>query len=255
VAGLLAFAAAGADAGPAEEAPVRAFLVEQHAPEIAHSFTTLALELADAEPPPGAPAGWRAQVERAFSGDALFESTLKRARERWDPARAEAFARFRATPLGARVHAAESEVLRTDRAALDAFLARQPQEPAPEERVALVQRLDRAKGSSELYVRGLGEIRDGLRRAAGTAVEAEASEDRELLASLAAAGDASLRAQLRAVSASTALFAFRDLSTPELAEYVAWSESADAQWGFRELNDALLAALRDRAAALELAAR
>jgi hypothetical protein len=253
-AGVAALLAALSGEAGAEHEAARAFLVEQHGPEIARSFTPLARQLAAAEAPPGAPPDWAERVERAFAGDALFEEALRHAAARFDPARAESFARFHATPLGTRVRAAEAEVLRTDRAALDAFLAAQPQEPVTDERAALVRRLDRAQGSSELYVQATRSIRTGLQRASGTSTPAESAEDDALLAILSDAADRSLRVRLRAASESTALFTFRQFSSAELAEYAAFCESPDAQWGFRTLNDALLAAAKHAAESLAGAA-
>ena len=116
-----------------------------------------------------------------------------------------------------------------------------------------MRRLDRAQGSSELYVQATRAIRIGLQRAASAATPADRSESDDLIA-LADAGDRSLRARLRTASESTALFTFRIFSTAELAEYADFCESADAQWAFRTLNDALLASVTEAAASLATAA-
>jgi hypothetical protein len=231
--------AARASAAALEPDPaVRALLVEQHVPELAAALGTLALGLADAEAPAGAAADWRARIARAFDAEVLFAGVVRRAAADWDARRAASLAAFQATPVGARVGAARSRVLGADPAALDAFLAERAAADARPERLELLRRLDRATETSALYAGAARALRRGLRRAAGAAPPTGAEE-------------AAARAQLEAASLGTALFAFRDLSTAELASYVGFSESADARWLHRTLAAAVLAEVERATAAFE----
>jgi hypothetical protein len=230
--------AGSASAAPAPDPAVRELLVEQHAPELVAAITTLALGLAEAEAPAGAADDWRARIARAFDADALFAGVLARASADWDARRAASISAFQATPVGARVLAAESRVLRALPAELEAFMAEQARSPAPPARLELLRRLDRATGTSALYVEAARMLRRGLRRASGAPQASEADE-------------AAARARLEAASLGTALFAFRELSMAELATYVGFCESADARWLQRTLASAVLAEVADATTAFE----
>jgi hypothetical protein len=183
-------------------------------------------------------AGAIAVVDRNALREAASE-VLARALARGD---AEAL-RWLRSPQWQRMRALRAQAALDATSAREEFIAGLPDAPPSAARIALVHRLDRASAVSVLHV----EVSELVERiVARGGARARGFRDRGQW--LAAAESMRFR------TATWTLYAYRDVSDPELLEYVTALETPAGRWLARVYRDAMLAALESALARVEAAA-
>ena len=192
----------------------------------------------------------RQRIMTQLAPDAVVSDVVRRVSESFDESAVEQIERFGETPVGRNVHEA-SGVPYSAFSRLGYRIWGGPTDNPPD-RVALVERLDQstlwAQTSTDLYLRVYAgilrwyqkhhpnwqEVSDRLGGIDGmVATERDAAE-----------------ATLDQHAIPFTLYAFSDLSTPDLAEYVAFVESPAGQWYSKTLREALIETIDRRSAAI-----
>ncbi|HEY8152779.1 MAG TPA: hypothetical protein VII72_01485 [Myxococcota bacterium] len=220
---------------------IERLLVELHLPEYAGRLEHAALSVAG-HPEDGDLADdvrLRPRIETQLAPDAVVSDVVRRVSESFDETAVAELERFGESPAGRRVHAASAAPYSWfSRLGYRIFGA--PSDESPE-RVALARKLDErtlsSRATTDLYLR----IYEAIVRwyAARAAMDPEESA--------AVGGIDGLLAREReradAVAAQHGvpftLYAFSDLSTSEIEEYLAVVESPAGQWFVKSVREAL----------------
>lgn len=192
----------------------------------------------------------RQRIMTQLAPDAVVSDVVRHISESFDESAVERIERFGATPVGRRVHLAAG-VPYSAFSRLGYRIFGGPTDNHPD-RVALAQKLDQitlwSQNSTDLYLR--------VYHAIVRWYEGWHPMTQEQNASVGGVDGllAREREQVEAISAQHAipftLYAFSDLSTPELAEYVALVESPAGQWYTKAVREALIDTIDRRAAAI-----
>jgi hypothetical protein len=193
----------------------------------------------------------RQRIQTQLAPDAVVSDVVRRISESFDEPSVEQIERFGESAVGRKVREAAG-VPYSAFSRLGYRIFGGPTDNPPE-RVALVRKLDEltqwSQTSTDLYLRVYGAIVRWY--------DAVHPMSPERSASLGGVDGlvAREREQMEAISAQHAipftLYAFSDLSTPDLAEYVAVVESPAGQWYTKAVREALTETIDRRAAAIE----
>ena len=225
-----------------EQRRIDRLLVEIHLPEYAGRLEAAALRVA------GHPDDidlaedlrLRPRIEKQLAPDAVVSDVVRSVSESFDEAAVSQIERFGASAVGRRVHEASGAPYSwLSRLGYRIFGA---PDREPRERVALARRLDELTLSSqttvELYLRVYeAMVRWYLVRGF---VDLEENEAVGGIGGLLARERRRVEAIGEQHGVPFTLYAFSDLSTPELAEYVALVESPAGQWYAKAVREALI---------------
>ncbi len=135
------------------------------------------------------------------------------------------------TPAGRRVAAADVRFYATDRRQeVEEFVARLAADPPPPARVALMQRLDAAAGTTEGSVELMVAVHRAIVRVMSPTLPADQRVGAGQLESQGRQIRLRMQEPLRMVSVATLLFVFRDVSDGDLSDYVEFLESDAGAW-------------------------
>jgi hypothetical protein len=175
----------------------------------------------------------------AFRPDAFYGPLRARLNQYLTPARTPILLQWLSTPLSRRVVELESKASSPQaRADLERFAGSVQNEPPPQTRMNLVQRLDSARRSSEFRVEIAMVLIRNVHQAlgsGGSTRESDAAIDRLRSEMWRTARDGTLL---------HFLYTYRGLSDAELEEYVRFWESDDGRWFTPILHEGFLDAIR-----------
>jgi hypothetical protein len=248
-----ATAPAPSPAYTAEQLRIDRLLEELHLPDYAGSLQRAALRVAG-HPEDGQLAQdqrLRPRLETQLASDAVVSDVVRRVAESFDEPAVAQIERFAASDLGREVHEASGAPYSWfSRLGYRIFGAPDPESP---QRVELARRLDELTVSTQTTIQLYMRIYESIVRwyEARGFVDPQESEAvggiDELLTNE--------RKRVEAIGAQHSLhftlYAFSDLSTPELAEYVALIESAAGQWYAKAVREALVETIDRRTQAIQ----
>lgn len=176
-------------------------------------------------------------AREAFAAPVMRADALARLHGRWDPARAgEALAWLR-SPVGREVIGREEMASKPEAyAALQAYAADLSRNPPDPKRLELVRKLDAAVGGTDQAASILEMMAVASARAVAVAkggAGAEVGIERALAAQRPA-----LRRTAQALTLTSYLYAYRDLSDAQLAEYLRFLASSGGRWYVQVVGDA-----------------
>jgi hypothetical protein len=193
----------------------------------------------------------RQRIMTQLAPDTVVSDVVRRVSESFDESAIAQIERFGETPVGRSVHEA-SGVPYSAFSRLGYRIFGGPTD-SPPERVALVRKLDEitlwSRTSTDLYLRVFDAIVRWYQARYPMAPEVSAAVGG--VDGLSAREREEAEAQMAQHSIPFTLYAYSDLSTPELAEYVAFVESPAGQWCTKTLRAALIETIELRSQAIE----
>jgi hypothetical protein len=236
-----------------EQLRIHRLLMGIHLPKYVERLETVSLRRAGYPPDGYLPREERIRqrIQTELAPDAVVFDVVRRVSESFDEPAVEQIERFGASPVGRNVREA-SGVPYSAWSRLGYRIFGGPTDNPPE-RVALVQKLDGltlwSGTATDLYM----QVYDAIVR------WYQARHPMTPEASAAVGGVDGLvareREQMEAVMAQHGipftLYAFSDLSTPDLAEYVAFVESPAGQWYSKAVREALVETIDRRCEAIQ----
>jgi hypothetical protein len=235
-----------------EQQRIHRLLVDLALPQFAERLETISLRVAGRPRDHRLPEDQRLVplIETQLAPDAVVSDVVRRVSEAFDEASVAEIERFAASETGQKVR----DATRVPYSWLSRLGYRMFGSVAggPPERVALVEKLEQltlsSQTSGELYLRiyesivrwyhAKGFVNSQESDAVG-GIDGLIARERERVAAVSAQH-----------SVPFYLYVFSDLSTPELAEYVAQSGSPAGQWYAKAVRDALSASIQERSAAI-----
>jgi hypothetical protein len=235
-----------------EQRRIHRLLVEIYLPEYARRLEAAALRVA------GYPDDidlaedqrLRPRLEAQLAPDAVFSDVVRRVSEAFDEPAVAQIERFGASPVGRRVHEASGAPYSwLSRLGYRIFGAPDRERP---ERVALATRLDQLTLSSQTTVELYLRVYEAMVRwyLARGFVDLEENEAVGGIGGLLARERRRVEAIAAQHGVPFTLYAFSDLSTPELAEYLALVESQAGQWYAKAVREALIETIDRRCEAI-----
>lgn len=181
-----------------------------------------------------------------FNADTLQRGVEGHLEKAHDPRHAERVLEWLRSPLGRRISKLDIAATRPEgMRAMQAYAEALAVSPAPATRVALVSKLDAATGMTDFTIEAT------LASAMATAVgingaqpSAQRVDETQLRAAVEAQRDV-LRPEIQKVTMVSMLYSYQSLSDEDLADYVAFSESAPGRWYHDVVKRALLSTLTD----------
>jgi hypothetical protein len=176
-------------------------------------------------------------AREAFSAPAMRADALARLHGRWDPARAgEALAWLR-SPVGRAVIGSEEAASKPEAySALQAYATALPENPPDPKRIELVRKLDAAVHGTDQAASILEMMAVASARAVDVA-KGGAGAESGIEKALAAQRPA-LRRTAQALTLTSYLYNYRDLSDAQLAEYLRFLASSGGRWYVEVVGDA-----------------
>ncbi len=240
-----------ADLSPAQRRIVR-LLVEQHLPQYIGSLERAALRVAG-HPTDGhleQDLRLRPRIETELASDAVVSEVARRVSESFDEPAVAQIEHFGESRVGRRVHEASGAAYsRLSRLGYRIFGAPNGEHA---ERVALVRKLDELTASRQTTIDLYLRVYESMVRwyQARGFVDLEENDAVGGIGGLLARERKRVEAIGEQHGVPFTLYAFSDLSTPEIEEYAALIESPAGQWYVKAVREALLATIDRRCEAI-----